>query len=104
MGSGFQSFQQNGLGGLVQQWASGQTSAASPDQIEQGLANTGIIEGIAQRTGMSPDTVKMALAALVPILIHHFVSGGHVTADGQPTGTPAPDASTMLQSVLGKLL
>jgi uncharacterized protein YidB (DUF937 family) len=100
----FQSFQQNGLGGLVQQWAGGQTGAATPDQIQQGLGNTGIIEAIAQRTGMSPDTVKMGLAVLVPIVIHHFVSAGHVTPDGQPTGTPAPESASVLQSVLGKLL
>jgi uncharacterized protein YidB (DUF937 family) len=100
----FQAFQQNGLGGLVQQWASGQTGGATPDQIEQGLCNTGIIESIAQRTGMSPDTIKAGLAMVLPMLIHHFVSGGHVTADGQATGAPAPDSGSILQSVLGKLL
>jgi uncharacterized protein YidB (DUF937 family) len=99
----FQSFQQNGLGGLVQQWAGGQTGPANPDQIEQGLAGTGIIDNIAAKTGMSPTIVKMALAALVPIVVHHFVANGHVTETGEPTGAPPPDSASVLQSVLGKL-
>ncbi len=104
VGSIFQSFQQNGLGRLVQQWAGGQTQPAAPDQIEQGLGGTGMIDNIAQRTGMSPTVVKMGLAVLVPIVIHHFVSNGHVTADGQPTGAPPPEPGGLLQSVLGRLL
>ncbi|GAC1416428.1 MAG: YidB family protein [Acidobacteriaceae bacterium] len=104
IGGIFQSFQQNGMGGLVQQWAGGNTQPASPDQIEQGLGGTGIIDSIAQRTGMSPAVVKMSLAILVPLLIHHFVSNGHVTASGEPTGTPPPQGGSLLQSVLSKIL
>ena len=100
----FQSFQQNGLGGLVQQWANGQSQTATPDQIQQGLGNTGIIESIAQRTGLSPEVIKVGLAALVPLVIHHFVSNGHVTPEGESNGLPAPDSGGVLQSVLGKLL
>ncbi|MDP9040101.1 MAG: YidB family protein [Acidobacteriota bacterium] len=104
IGGIFQSFQQNGLGGLVQQWAGGNTAPASPDQIEQGLGGSGIIEGIAQRTGMSPGVVKMSLAVLVPLVIHHVVSNGHVTAAGEPTGAPMPESGGLLQSVLSRLL
>lgn len=100
----FQSFQQNGMGGLVQQWASGNTQPANPDQIEQGLGGTGIIDSIAQRTGMSPAVVKMSLAVLVPLVIHHFVSNGHVTPTGEPTGAPPPHSGSLLQSVLSKIL
>jgi uncharacterized protein YidB (DUF937 family) len=104
IGAIFQSFQQNGLGGLVQQWSGGQTSPASPDQIEQGLGGTGIIDSIAQRTGMPPTMVKMSLAVLVPLVIHHFVANGHVTANGDPSGTPPPESGSLLQSILGKIL
>jgi uncharacterized protein YidB (DUF937 family) len=103
VGTIFSSFQQNGLGGLVQQWAGGQTAPTSPDQVEQGLGGTGIIDGIASRTGMSPTIVKMALAVLLPMVIHHFVSSGHVDEQGQATGAPAPDTGSLLQSVLSKL-
>lgn len=99
-----QSFQQNGLGGLVQQWGSGQTQGASPDQIEQGLGNSAIIQKVAERTGMSPEAVKSGLATLMPLVISHCVSNGHMTEDGTPTGAPQPEAGGMLQSILGKLL
>ena len=104
IGSIFQAFQGNGLGGLVQQWSGGNTAPASPDQVEQGLGGTGIIDSIAQRTGMSPTLVKMGLAVAIPVLIHHFVSNGHVTAEGQPTGAPPPEPGGLLQSVLGRIL
>jgi uncharacterized protein YidB (DUF937 family) len=99
-----QQFQQNGAGGLVQQFASGQTQGADPGAMEQALAGSGLIDSIAQRTGMSPDTVKSSLATIVPVLINHVTANGHVTTDGQPTGNPMPDAGSLLQSVLGKIL
>ena len=48
-----QSFQQNGLGSLVQQWTGGNTAPASPEQVQQGVGS-GLIDSIAQRTGVSP--------------------------------------------------
>jgi uncharacterized protein YidB (DUF937 family) len=99
-----QQFQQNGAGGLVQQFAGGQTQGADPGAMEQALAGSGLIDSIAQRTGMSPDTVKSSLATIVPVLINHVTANGHVTTDGQPTGNPIPDAGSLLQSVLGKIL
>ena len=104
VGGLIQQFQQNGAGGLIQQYASGQTQATDPGAIEQALAGSGLIENIAQRTGMSPDTVKSSLATVLPVLISHVTANGHVTTDGQPTGNPMPEAGSLIQSVLGKLL
>ena len=103
VGSLIQSFQQNGAGNLVQQFASGNTKAIDPDQVESALAGTGIINNIATRTGLPADTIKSGLATVVPVLLHHSISNGHVTADGQPGAAPAPDSGSLLQSVLGKL-
>ena len=103
IGGIFDSFKRNGMGGVLSQMAGGQTSAIAPDQVEQGLGGTGIIDSIAQRTGMSPTIVKMSLAVLLPLLIQHFVQGGHVTQDGQPTGQPAPQSGSILSSILGRL-
>ena len=99
-----QQFHQNGAGNLVQQFAAGQTQSTDPNAIEQALAGSGLIDKIAQRTGMSPDTVKSSLATIVPLLINHVTANGHVTTDGQPTGNATPDTGSLLQSVLGKLL
>lgn len=104
IGSLIQSFQQNGLGSLVQQFASGQTGAIDPNAIQQALGNSGLIDKVAQRTGISADTVKSSLATTLPLLLNHVTSNGHFTTDGQAAGTPTPDSGSLIQSVLGKLL
>ena len=99
-----QSLNQNGAGTLVQQFASGQTQAMDPNAVEQVLQGTGLVDGIAQRTGMSADTVRSSLAMIVPILIHHVTSNGHVATDGQPAANPMPESGSLVQSLLGRLL
>jgi uncharacterized protein YidB (DUF937 family) len=99
-----QSFQQNGAGGLVQQFANGQTGAMDANSLEQAVGSTGLIDGIAQRTGLPADSVKSSLATVLPVLINHVTSNGHITTDGQATDAPLPESGSLVQSVLGKLL
>lgn len=99
-----QTFHQNGAGGLVQQFASGQTQSVDPNAIEQALGGSTLIENIAQRTGLPADTVRTSLATIVPLLVNHVVANGHVTMDGQQTANPAPEAGSLIQSILGKIL
>lgn len=103
IGDLLQSFHQNGMSGLVQQWSTGQAQPANPADMESALGGNGMVDSIAQRTGLSPAVVKTGLAVVVPILVSHLASKGHVTPEGQPTGT-APEAGGLLQSVLGKIL
>jgi uncharacterized protein YidB (DUF937 family) len=103
MGSLIQTLQQNGGGSLVQDIASGNTSAIDPNQVESLLGGSGILDGVAAKTGLSADQIKSGLGSVLPVLINHGISNGHVTADGQPGDNPAPDAGSLLQSVLGKL-
>lgn len=103
IGGLIQSFNQNGAGGLIQQFANGQTQAVDPNAMAQALEGTGIIEGIAQRTGISADTVRSSLATIVPVLVNHVTTNGHVTTDGQTAGNSMPDAGSLVQSLLGKL-
>jgi uncharacterized protein YidB (DUF937 family) len=103
VGSLIQSFQQNGGGSLIQDIASGNTSAIDPNQVETLLSGSGVLDGVAAKTGLSSDQIKSGLGSVLPMLINHGISNGHVTADGQPGDTPAPDAGSLLQSVLGKL-
>ena len=98
-----QSLHQNGAGELVQQFANGQTQAMDPNAMAQALEGTGIIEGVAQRTGISADTVRSSLATIVPLLVNHVTSNGHVTTGGQAAGNPMPEAGSLIQSILGKL-
>lgn len=69
-------FRNNGLGDQVQDWASGQQSTATPEQIQQGLGNTGFIDQVAAKAGISPEVAKIAMATVLPALISHFTAGG----------------------------
>jgi uncharacterized protein YidB (DUF937 family) len=102
VGSLIQNFQRNGMGSFVDQWSQGNTQP-NPTAIENGTAGTGLIDSVAQRTGLSPGVVRGGLAIVVPLLIHHMVSNNHVTPTGQPTGDP-PHPTSILQSVLQRIV
>ena len=104
VGGLIQQFQQNGMGDVVQKIASGQISSLDPNTIEQALGNSGLVDKIANSTGISADTVKSSLATVVPALVNHVTSNGHFTTDGQATDNAPPDSSSLVQSVLSKLL
>lgn len=77
------SFRQNGMGEHVDAWGSGQTQTATPEQVQQGLGGTGLIERTAEHTGMSPQMVQMALATVLPMVIQHFAPNGQAAPQGQ---------------------
>jgi uncharacterized protein YidB (DUF937 family) len=74
-----QNFQQNGMGDHVNSWQQpGQENQPiSPDQAQQGLGS-GVIDSIAQRTGLSPTMVKGAAAVIIPMMVAHFAENGGV--------------------------
>ncbi len=51
--------------------------AITPDQAQQGLGS-GVIDSIAQRTGLSPTMVKGAAAVIIPMMVAHFAENGGV--------------------------
>lgn len=92
-----QSFQQNGMGQHVQNWASGQQQTATPEQVQQGLQGTGLIDQIAQKAGISPEMTKIALATVLPMVISHFTNNGQQAA-------PSSGFGGMASQILGKFL
>src|SRR5438132_7769545 len=62
----------SGLGDHVGNWMSGQTQTATPDQINQGLGSSGLIEKTAEHAGVSPAVVTAALATILPMVMQHF--------------------------------
>ena len=90
-------FRQNGMGGQVQNWASGQQTAATPQQIQQGLGNSGFIDRVAEKAGVSPQTAQVALAAILPMVISHFTGGG-------TQNPPQSGFGGMASQILGKFL
>lgn len=91
-------FKQNGMGGHVDSWQQPDTpnQPISPDQAQSGLGS-GVIDSIAQRTGLSPTVVKGAAAVLLPMIVAHFAEHGAVNQQGS-------GLSGVAQSFLGKLL
>jgi uncharacterized protein YidB (DUF937 family) len=89
-------FKNNGMTEHVGAWATGQAANATPDQITQGLSNTGLIEKTAEKTGVSPAIVSAALATVLPMVIQHFAPNGQATATSEMGG--------MAQQLLSKFL
>lgn len=89
-------FNNSGMAQHVSGWASGQNATATPDQIQQGLAGTGLIEAVASKTGVSQETVQSALSTILPMAIQHFA----------PNGQAAPQSAMagMAQGLLSKFL
>ena len=96
-----QTFQRNGEGNSVEKWAAGDTQP-NPSAIDTGLAGSGLIGSIAQRTGLSENVVREGLAVIVPFLIHHMVSNNHVSSTGMPRGDQ-PEPGGILQSILQRI-
>ena len=69
----------------------------APDQVQQGLGGSGIIDKIAQRTGMSPEMVKMGLATALPIVMAHMTNNG-------TQAPPSSGVGGMASQILGKFL
>jgi uncharacterized protein YidB (DUF937 family) len=92
-----QNFQQNGMGQHVEGWANGQQATATPEQVQQGMQGTGLIDNIAAKAGVSPEIAKIALAAMLPIVISHFTKGGEKEA-------PSSGFGGMASQILAKFL
>ena len=69
-------FRNNGMTEHVNSWGAGQAATATPEQVQQGLGETGLIEKTAQRAGVSPQIVSMALATVLPMVIQHLTPAG----------------------------
>lgn len=76
LGAVMDMFRNRGMDQHVQQWQTGQTPQATPEQVQTGLGGTGLIEQTAQRAGVSPEVVKVALAAILPMIMAHMTRNG----------------------------
>ncbi len=74
-----QAFEGGGLGHLFQSWVgSGQNLPVSPDQIQNVLGNSGLLQRIAQATGMQPADVAQHLSAVLPQIVDHLTPNGQI--------------------------
>jgi uncharacterized protein YidB (DUF937 family) len=85
----------NGMDDHVNAWASGQQATATPEQVQQAVGGTGIIERTAEHAGVSPAMVTMAMTTLLPMVVQHFAPNGSAAPQSQFGG--------LAQQLLGKL-
>ena len=90
-------FRNNGMEQHVQNWSTGQQPTATPQQIQQGLGGSGLIDSVARKAGVSPQIAQMAMATILPMVIAHFTQGGQ-------TQPPQSGFGGMASQILGKLL
>src|SRR5271165_6364900 len=65
-------FEQGGLGQLTQSWiGSGPNMPVSADQIQSVLGDS-MVQGLAQKMGISPETASGHLAELLPGIVNHL--------------------------------
>jgi uncharacterized protein YidB (DUF937 family) len=87
-------FKNNGMAEHVNSWGAGQAATATPEQVQQGLGGTGLIEKTAEKAGVSPQVVQMALATVLPMVIQHFAPNGQAT--------PTSSMGSMAEKLLSK--
>jgi uncharacterized protein YidB (DUF937 family) len=87
-------FKNNGMAEHVNSWSAGQAATATPEQVQQGLGGTGLIEKTAEKAGVSPQVVQMALATILPMVIQHFAPNGQAT--------PTSSMGSMAEKLLSK--
>lgn len=77
---------ENGMGQHVEAWTSGNPQPADPQQIQQALGPSGLIDRIAQHAGVSPQVATVAMTTLLPMVIQHFAPGGQPAPQSQIGG------------------
>jgi len=96
LGGLMQAFEGGGLGHLFQSWVgSGQNLPVSAGQIQNVLGSSGILEQIAQRTGLQPADVAQHLSTLLPQIVDHLTPNGQLHPG---------DAGSALESLAQRLL
>ncbi len=93
-------FRQNGMGQHVDSWTNsepgqGQPQNLSQEQVQQGMGS-GMIQQVAQRSGLPEGAVTAALTTILPMVMQHLTPGGQIPQQSQIGG--------MAQSLLGKFL
>lgn len=74
--------QQSGLGAHAEQWASGALNQATPEQVQAGLGQNGMLEAIAAKAGVSPEMAQSALQTVLPMVLAHVAPNGQAAEPG----------------------
>lgn len=76
LGAVLNAFRNNGMGDHADQMANGEQPETTPEQVQNGLGGTGLIEQTAAKAGVSPGVASAALAVVLPMLMSHLAQNG----------------------------
>lgn len=88
--------QQSGLGAHAEQWASGAVTSATPEQVQAGLGDNGMLEAVAAKAGVPPQLAQEALTTVLPMVLAHVAPNGQAAQPG--------DLGSLAGSLLQKFL
>lgn len=78
-----QKFEQNGAGGVVQSWISGEANQAVSPETLQNVLGSGALNDLAGKVGVTPDQASALLAQVLPKVVDHATPNGEVPPSGQ---------------------
>jgi|KBSMisStaDraftv2_1062788.scaffolds.fasta_scaffold1007585_1 uncharacterized protein YidB (DUF937 family) len=79
LGTLLQAFEDGGLGHLFHSWVgTGQNLPVSAQQIQSVLGNSGMLQRIAQATGMQSADVAQHLSTVLPQIVDHLTPNGQI--------------------------
>ena len=82
LGGLIQAFNQQGLGDVISSWVgTGNNAAITPEQVQEVLGGD-VIQQLAEKSGVSVDSVKAQLAELLPSLIDKVTPQGKIPEGG----------------------
>lgn len=74
------SFQQKGLGGVVQSWVgTGANQAITADQVHQALGSDTVTQ-LAAKFGLNPQDLAQKLAQVLPQAVDHMTPNGSISS------------------------
>lgn len=88
--------QQSGLGAHAEQWASGAVTSATPEQVQAGMGDNGMLEAVAAKAGVPPQLAQEALTTVLPMVLAHVAPNGQAAQPG--------DLGSLAGSLLQKFL
>jgi uncharacterized protein YidB (DUF937 family) len=73
-------FSQNGMGGIIQSWiGTGANQAIEPQQIQQALGSSNMLQDLAAKAGLSVEDLSAKLAELLPQTVDKMTPNGQIS-------------------------
>ncbi len=76
LGAVLENLRNNGMGAHADAIQNGETPETTTDQVDAGMAGTGLLESAAEKAGVSPEVARQAMTTVLPMVLAHFSQNG----------------------------